>query len=215
MKILESIPCGPFATNAYILTCKETNRGLFIDPAPDSYDKLVKASASCKIEAILLTHSHWDHMTDAKKLKERFDVPVYVHPEDSANVRHPGSDGLPLMMSIEGFEPDRDLADKQTLHLGHLQIDVIHTPGHTPGGVCFYLAEHKILISGDTLFKGTIGNLSFPTANPSMMWKSLETLAKLPPDTRIYPGHGPTTTIGEEGWLLSQAKANFEHPSTY
>jgi len=215
MKILENIPCGPFATNVYILVCKETKLGLLVDPAPDSYDKLVKASAPYKLEAILLTHSHWDHMADAKKLKEHFNIPVYVHPEDSANVRNPGSDGLPLIVSIEGFEPDRDLIDKQPLRLGRLQIEVIHTPGHTPGGVCFHLPQCKMLISGDTLFKGTIGNLSFPTANPTMMWESLKAIAKLPADTRIYPGHGLTTTIGEESWLLSQAQANFEHPSTY
>jgi len=208
MVILEGFPCGPFATNAYLLACKETFKGVFIDPSPDSCATLTEAATGYKMEAILLTHSHWDHMADTKKLKRSFDIPVYVHPADSANVRHPGSDGIPMPIFIEGFEPDHDLTDGQVLEVGNLQIRVIHTPGHTPGGVCFYLAKQKILISGDTLFKGTIGNLSFPTANPDAMWKSLKKLEKLPSETRVYPGHGPFTTIGAESWL-PQAKELF------
>jgi glyoxylase-like metal-dependent hydrolase (beta-lactamase superfamily II) len=75
------------------------------------------------------------------------------------------------------------------ISVGKLQLQVIHTPGHSPGGVCFYLADQKTLISGDTLFRGTIGNLSFPTARPKLMWSSLKRLAQLPQDTKVYPGH--------------------------
>ncbi len=87
-------------------------------------------------------------------------------------------------------------------------IKVIHTPGHSPGGVCFYLPSEKILFSGDTLFRGTIGNLSLPTARPDLMWDSLKKLAALPPETKVYPGHGGPTTISAEKWI-AHAKGKF------
>ena len=128
-------------------------------------------------------------------------MPVYVHQKDRANVVKPGSDGLPLMSPIEGVETEFDLKEGQIITIGHLELKVIETPGHTPGGVCFYLEKEKILFAGDTLFKGSIGNLSLPTADRSAMWKSLEKLEKLPSDTFVYSGHGPSTTIGDENWL--------------
>lgn len=201
--VLEVFPSGPFETNAYLLGCNEKKEGVFIDPAPDSSQPLTQAAEKhhLKITSIFLTHSHFDHIGDVAALKQAAQLPLYVHPADAENMRNPGSDGLPLMFPIDGAEPDHLLEEGQKLHVGTLTLEVIHTPGHTPGGVCFYLSQEKTLISGDTLFKGSIGNLSFPTANPEAMWTSLQKLAKLPPETRVYPGHGPSTTIGEEPWL--------------
>ena len=174
-----------------------------MDPAPASSSSLKEAADrnALQVEAIFLTHSHWDHIADVAVLKKELDLKLYVHPFDAANMCHPGSDGLPLMFPIEGNEPDGFFEEGQKLQVGNLEIEVIHTPGHTPGGVCFYIPREKVLISGDTLFSGSIGNLSFPTADPEAMWASLKKLAKLPPDTRVYAGHGPATTIGAEGWL--------------
>ncbi|MDN3509678.1 MAG: MBL fold metallo-hydrolase [Candidatus Neptunochlamydia sp.] len=201
MPIVEYFPSGPFETNAYILGCSGTNKGVIIDPAPDSAEALIDGSAGIRIKAILLTHSHWDHIGDLKKIKTGFDVPVYVHPSDRSNVVNPGNDKLPLMFHIDGVEPEFDVQEGQIIEVGKLRVIVIETPGHTPGGVCFYLPKEKILFSGDTLFKGSIGNLSFPTADPQAMWRSLKKLEKLPPETVVYPGHGPSTTIGDENWL--------------
>lgn len=201
MPLIECYPSGPFDTNAYILACNETSEGVIIDPAPGSYDALITGASSIKIKAILLTHSHWDHIGDLKRVKESFGVPVYVHPADRENVVKPGSDGLPLMQRIEGVEPDFDLQEGEIIEVGKLRVIVIATPGHTLGGVCFYLDKEKILFSGDTLFKGSIGNLSFPTASPTDMWHSLKKLEHLAPETVVYPGHGPSTTIGDEAWL--------------
>jgi glyoxylase-like metal-dependent hydrolase (beta-lactamase superfamily II) len=103
---------------------------------------------------------------------------------------------------------DGFLIEGQKLTVGDLDIEVIHTPGHTPGGVCFYLPKEKVLISGDTLFRGTIGNLNFPTSRPDLMWGSLKKLAALPADTKVYPGHGGSTTIGAEKWI-GHAKERF------
>ncbi|MCP5492353.1 MAG: MBL fold metallo-hydrolase [Chlamydiales bacterium] len=199
--LLTAFPSGPFATNAYLLQCKQTGQAAIFDPAPGSAQDLKWATAQLYIKKILLTHSHWDHIGDLAELKKYWDVPVYVHELDAANVFNPGSDGLPMMMPIEGVQVDGFLEDGQQIQVGALLIQVIHTPGHTPGGVCFYLKEQGILLSGDTLFKGSIGNLSFSTANPDAMWTSLKKLAKLPSDTKVYPGHGEPTMIGKETWL--------------
>ncbi len=201
--ILQSFPLGPADTNAYLLGCSETKRAAVIDAPFGSTDAVIKRAGELglRIEILLLTHSHWDHIAEASLFKEKLQIPIYIHEEDAENVKHPGSDQLPMFFPVKGVEPDRFLLDKQVISMGSLSIEVIHTPGHTPGGVCFYIADHKTLLSGDTLFQGTIGNLSFPTARPKLMWASLKRLAQLPKDTKVYPGHGEPTTIGDESWI--------------
>ena len=108
---------------------------------------------------------------------------------------------MPFWIDIEGVSGAKFFQERDKISVGNLLFEVIHTPGHTPGGVCFYAQEQGILFSGDTLFKGSIGNLSFPTCNSKEMWKSLDKLAKLQPETKVYPGHGPYTTIKNESWL--------------
>lgn len=203
--ILEVFASGPADTNAYLLACSNTRQGVVIDVPPDSAEALLKRIFELKINIamILLTHSHWDHFADASELKEKLNVPLYIHKEDAANLIDPGSDGLPLFFPIKRVEPSGFLEDGQAISVGELQIEVIHTPGHTPGGVCFYLKKQRILFSGDTLFQGTIGNLSFPTARPGRMWDSLKRLAALPKETQVYPGHGDPTTIGKEQWIVN------------
>ncbi len=203
--ILEIFPSGPADTNAYLLGCSLTKKAVVID-VPFESSRLLLESAqehSLSIEMILLTHSHWDHTAEVALLKEQLNVPIYIHALDAGNLQKPGSDGLPLYSPIRAIKPDGFLVEAQEINVGNLTIQVIHTPGHTPGGVCFYLPQEKILISGDTLFRGTIGNLSFPTARPELMWDSLKKLAALPPDTKVYPGHGGPTTIGKEQWITT------------
>ncbi len=201
--ILEIFPSGPADTNAYLLACPQTKRAALIDVPFDSTDLILERAKelSLSIEMILLTHSHWDHTAEVALMKDRLNVPVYIHQDDVGNLENPGSDKLPLFFPVKGVKADGFLTDGQVLKVGNLTIQVIHTPGHTPGGVCFYLPNEKVLISGDTLFKGTIGNLSFPTARPALMWVSLKRLAALPPDTKVYPGHGDPTTIAAEKWI--------------
>lgn len=208
--ILYKFPFGPLETNALLIGCSQTKKGAVIDPAMGSTQALRAQAAKLdlKIEAIFLTHSHWDHFVDAKQLKEETQAPLYVHPLDQKNVEEPGSDGLPLFFPIQGAKVDFLFHEGQILKVGRLEMQVIHTPGHSPGGVCFYLPQEKLLIAGDTLFRGTMGTLSLPTAEPELMWKSLEKLSHLPPETRVVSGHGPDTTIQAEAWLKN-AKEKF------
>jgi hydroxyacylglutathione hydrolase len=200
---IQAFPSGFFETNAYVVSDPATLQAIIIDPAPDSAQKIISYLTEHQLTPtkILLTHTHWDHIADTAKIKEKYLIPVYVHAFDVPNLENPGSDGLPCWISIEGVVPEHLIKEGEKIQVGNITFEVIETPGHTPGGVCFYCKNENVLFSGDTLFKGTIGNLSFPTARPHLMWQSLSKLAKLPPDTRVFPGHGPKTTIGSEHWL--------------
>lgn len=201
--ILEVFPCGPLGTNAILIGCEETKEGIFIDPSPGSASFLLEAAErhQLKIEAIYLTHSHWDHTADISQLQEELPLDVYVHPLDADNVKNPGSDKIPLLMKIKAPNSILYIHDNEERSVGDLKFKVLHTPGHCPGAVCFYFEKEHVLISGDTLFRGTIGTLSLPTGEPEKMWSSLERLASLPKETKVYPGHGSSTTIGRESWL--------------
>lgn len=187
MASLRKFTCGPFETNCYL------DGTVLIDAPPGSFDEVDEP-----ITHILLTHSHWDHTADCYKFKKANPaIIIAIHENDRGNIEVPGSDGLPLFMKIEGVVPDIFVKEGDTIE----GFQVIDLPGHTPGGVGFYDPKRGLLFSGDTLFQNTIGNLSFPTARPELMWKSLKKLAKLPPETIVMPGHGPSTTIAKERWL--------------
>jgi glyoxylase-like metal-dependent hydrolase (beta-lactamase superfamily II) len=207
---IQVFPSGPFSTNAYVVSCAETGESAIIDPAPNSAGAIFKYCDEHHFtpKKIIITHSHWDHIADTSVLKKHFHSDVYVHPLDAPNLREPGSDGLPLMIAIEGVEPDKLLNEGDIVEVGNLRFAIIHTPGHCRGSICLYSKEHQTVFVGDTMFKGSIGNLSLPTSKEEDMWVSLPKLAKLPPETKVYPGHGPTTTIGKETWL-SNAKHVF------
>lgn len=195
---------GPLSTNAYVVACAATREAAIVDPAPDSSLDIENyiALQHLKPKMILLTHSHWDHIADAGKLKGRYAIPVYVHPLDVPNLQQPGADGLPSWLDIAAVVPDFLLDEGAQVPLGKLLFRVIHTPGHSVGSVCFYEQQHGLLFSGDTLFKGTYGNISFPTSKPALMGSSLKKLAELPSETRVFPGHGPETTVANEGpWI--------------
>lgn len=210
---IKVFPSGPFSTNAYLVACAKTHEAAILDPAPDSFFSIQDDLAihGFKAQKILLTHSHWDHIADASKLKEHYSIPIYVHSLDAPNLQQPGVDGLPCWLDIPAVQPDVLLEEGMQIPLGNLKFHVLHTPGHSPGSVCFYEPKLHLLFSGDTLFKGSIGNISFPTSQPSNMWPSLNKLAHLPPDTRVFPGHGPETTIGNEASWISDAKKLFDY----
>lgn len=198
--IIDIFPSGPLLTNAYLLGCEKTKRAVIIDAPMNCQEDVLTAvrSKELKVDAILLTHSHWDHIADVKTLRDQLHVSVYVHKEDAKNLEIPGTDQLPLMVPIAGIKADHFLEEGQRIDVGNLSLEVLHTPGHSPGCVCFYLARESVLFSGDTLFRGAIGNTQFPTSSSKQMRASLKRLASLPKETKVFPGHGEETTIGTE-----------------
>jgi glyoxylase-like metal-dependent hydrolase (beta-lactamase superfamily II) len=210
--LIQIFPSGPFSTNAYVAACAKTREAAILDPAPDSFKQIETFLTNQKLnpKKILLTHSHWDHIADVSLIKEKYHIPVYIHALDTSNLQEPGSDALPCWIKITPVQPDILLEEGMEVSVGELRFQVLHTPGHSPGSVCFYEPLHHVLFSGDTLFQGTIGNLSFPTSQPSLMWHSLAKLVRLPPETRVFPGHGSETTIGAESSWLPYAKKLFD-----
>ena len=207
---IKKFTSGPIATNTYVVVSSLTREAFIIDAAPGSFE-LVRnylVTDGLKYKAILLTHSHWDHIADVSKIKEHFDIPVYVHALDVPNLQNPGADGLPCPLIFPKITPDFLLEEETFLNVGHLNFQIIYTPGHSIGSVCFYEKNQQVLFSGDTLFQGSIGNISFPTSSPDLMWTSLAKLTQLDATTRVFPGHGSSTTIGQEHWLAS-AQAHF------
>jgi hydroxyacylglutathione hydrolase len=187
---------GPLQENTYLLV-GEDGRGAIVDPGDEPERILAKVHrVGLKPEAILLTHAHFDHVGAVAPLVEALGLPVYLHPAD-----------LPLYQSAalgaarwglyipQPPEPTLPLAEGQTLDLG-LGLEVLFLPGHAPGHVGFYRPGH--LISGDVLFRGGIGRYDLPGSDPKKLFASLQKLTELPPDTVVYPGHGPKTTIAEE-----------------
>ncbi len=201
-------PSGPLGTNAYLIVCKKTNKAALIDAPQDSFLKITREceKRGCELEKLIFTHSHWDHIIDASLFK----VPSYIHTEDAYNLKEPGSDGLSSLVAITPVTPSHLLKDGDVLFIGASKWKVIHTPGHSPGGICLLCEEENVLISGDTLFKGSLGRIDLPTSEPSRMWPSLKKLSLLAKETEVYPGHGLPTSIGAESWLKN-AEEFFGH----
>lgn len=209
MKIL-SFPTGPCATNMYIIYSEDTHHAVIIDPGAKNFEIVLQTieEHSLKPVAIWLTHSHWDHIVDAAKIQRELSLPLYIHEEDKSNLENPGSDGVPMAVpAFEGALPDYLIKDGDLLKVGKNSFKGIHTPG----GVCFYCEKEKVLFSRDTFYRGLIGSLSLPTSQAERMWRSLNKIAKLPPDTLVYPGHGPSTTIKDESWLANAKKLGVVH----
>lgn len=152
-------------------------------------------------EAILLTHGHFDHICGVVPLLRAYPgIPVYMHPAEQRNLRlAPAYASLFNRMDIDGNFPTVDLSGGETLHLAGADIQVLFTPGHAPGGVCYYIESEKLLLCGDVLFAGSIGRSDLPGGDyDTLMQTLLHTVMVLPDDTDVIPGHGPVTTIGSE-----------------
>jgi glyoxylase-like metal-dependent hydrolase (beta-lactamase superfamily II) len=153
-------------------------------------------------EAILLTHGHFDHVWGVEALLKLYDIPVYMHPLDKQIML----DGASVFKGMQSFKslrhnfPTVDIADGETLHAGGTDWTVLHTPGHTPGGVCFWSRENNLLLSGDTLFAGSIGRTDLVGGDYDVLMDSiLKKILTLPGETDVIPGHGGPTSVAREG----------------
>lgn len=190
---------GEFASNCYIVACPETQRAMVIDPGtPDPWIKKTVAQFGLKVELILLTHGHLDHIGGVEWVKSWSQAPVWIHEGDSKYLTSPALNGSALFgQPIVAPRADRLLRGGDRVSVGSLSFEVLHTPGHTPGGISLFTPGH--LIAGDTLFAGSVGRTDLAGGDHATLIRSIkEKLLPLPEDTCVYCGHGPTTTIGDE-----------------
>lgn len=190
---------GPFRENTYLVIDDDSKRAVLVDPGDDG-EHIVEMVESCgaKLDAIWLTHAHLDHIGAISEVRRQFgDIPVYMHPIDAPIYESASLFAEQYGVPFEQPEaPNRELAHGDVVRVGNLAFDVIHAPGHSPGHVVFY--GNGILLAGDVLFAGSIGRTDLPMANPGHMQQTLAIMADLPRETTVYPGHGGTTTIGDE-----------------
>lgn len=199
MKI-EQYCIGQVATNCYFAINEETKEMLVIDPG-DSAQMLAGniRREGLKPQAILLTHGHFDHAMAAEELAGIFEVPIYAHEDEKGTLEDPAKNVSLMVGNRDAYHADVFVKDGEVLKLAGMEIKVLHTPGHTPGGCCYYLEAEGALFSGDTLFCQSVGRTDFPGGSMSGIVRSIkEKLMALPDEVQVYPGHMDLTTIGKE-----------------
>lgn len=197
--ILETLPSGPLEVNCYIIGCEQSGQAIVVDPGGDAERILVllqHRQLDCRW--IINTHGHFDHIGANGDLLEVTGAELMIHPADRPLLQQASTHAAAFgLRAVRSPEPTRELVDGDQLLLGELSLTVIHTPGHSPGGICLHLADR--LFVGDTLFAGSIGRTDLPGGDQQLLVRNIkEKLLCLDADTRVYPGHGPVTTIGRE-----------------
>lgn len=200
---IKSLTLGPFATNAYLLADSQTGNAILIDPVDDAPAILAAArEENWTIKLMIATHAHLDHVLASATIKEALDIPFYIHEECETLL-----DEIPLQGVFFGLgelpaaaKPDRLLTSaSETIELDSIRLNSLYTPGHAPGHLSFYLAERKILFSGDSLFAGSIGRTDLPGGDHELLMRSIvDKLMALDDDVQVLPGHMGFTTIGRE-----------------
>ena len=197
MKV-EAFTVGPFQENTYLLLDDDASAAVLIDPGEEG-DRLVAAvrASGAELEAIWLTHAHVDHVGGIARVVREWPVPIFLHPLDRPLYDRPEMQAAVYGLPFEAPPPpDHELADGDTLRVGTLEFQVMHTPGHAPGLVVIH--GHGIAFVGDLVFAGSIGRTDLPLSDPPRMARSLQRVATLPDTTVLYPGHGPATTVATE-----------------
>jgi hydroxyacylglutathione hydrolase len=199
--ILETYPVGPLQCNCTLLGDEDAHEAIVIDPG-DEVDRIHKRliELKLKLKQILITHAHIDHIGGARKLKKLTAAPILLNENDLPLLKMMAMQAAWLgVPTPETAPPDSSLTDGMRIGLDRYPAEVLHTPGHTQGSVCLHFAPMNLVIAGDTLFAGSIGRTDLPGGDFPQIIDSIRTrLLALPDETKVLPGHGPATTIGEE-----------------
>ena len=199
MKI-EKFVLGSMGTNCYLVINEETKELIIVDPAtcPDYVVSHVKSNGYTP-KAIFLTHAHFDHVMGIDGWVKEFGIPVYLHEEEKKILENPELNLSGVFGTSYSYSDVKCLKDEQEMDIAGFDFKIIHTPGHTCGGCCYYCKEEAVLMSGDTLFYQSVGRSDFPTGSMGTLVRSIkEKLFCLPDDVMVYPGHNDTTCIGDE-----------------
>lgn len=197
---------GMVQTNCYIVINDETKECFIIDPGASGKQLAEKLTQeNLKPVAVLLTHGHFDHAGAAKTLKNEFGIKIYAHEAEADTLKDPQKNVSWMVGAKESYDADEFLKDNQMIDLAGFEIKVLHTPGHTEGGCCYYIAEESVVFTGDTLFAQSVGRTDFPGGSMSQIVRSIQekltTLneaGNLENDIIVYPGHNDPTTIETE-----------------
>jgi glyoxylase-like metal-dependent hydrolase (beta-lactamase superfamily II) len=197
----ERFPLGSLWTNGYLFSDRN-RKAFFVDPGGDVGEVLEHVARQyLDLKAVLLTHGHLDHIAGAERLLPIVGDEVYIAEEDAPLLKRPPEElQRALGMPSKGVQTFKTVADKSVLLIGDFRIEVMGTPGHTPGSVCYLVkdGDESVLVSGDTLFAQSVGRTDLPGGDEVQLLDSLRKLAELPDDLVVLPGHGPGTTIGRE-----------------
>jgi glyoxylase-like metal-dependent hydrolase (beta-lactamase superfamily II) len=197
--IIKKLEVGPIMANCFILGCEDTREAVVIDPGDDP-DRILMTLAKEKltVKYLIDTHGHFDHVGANRRMKEVTGAELAIHPDDVPMLAQLARSAASFGLSAENSpEPDLLLNEGDTVSFGNITLKVIHTPGHSRGGICLYTPGH--LFAGDTLFAGSIGRTDLPGGDYDTLIASIkQKLLNLPDDTRVYTGHGPETTIANE-----------------
>ena len=205
MKLLQRV-VGPIATNLYVLADEATSEAIAIDTAAPCVDWLTTtlAERGWTLKVIVSTHRHWDHIGDNAPVAAQTGAQIAAHTLDRHGLEHPTATlaPFPILPSVPAVE----LAEGGRIKFGGIDLDVLHTPGHTEGSVCLLADHERLLITGDTLFAGGWGRTDLPGGSADQMVESLARLSTLADDLRVLPGHGPGSVLErEKRWLADVA----------
>ncbi len=198
--ILRTLQVGQLASNCYLVGCERTGQGIVIDPGADAplIQQAIEAEG-LQIGLIVLTHYHFDHIGAAEPLRASTGAPLAIHADEADLLREPPPLFRFFQPRIPTLQADRLLQTDERLSVGDLQIVVLHTPGHSPGGISLHIPAERVVFSGDALFCEGVGRTDFPGGDWSLLEASIrDRLFTLAEETVVYPGHGPETTIGRE-----------------